>query len=86
MAETAVSRGYQQAMTDSELKIVSKGEIQDLKFDGPQTDMTFTVVVEIQPEIDLKKYKELAVEKEKVVVTDEMIQEALENIHKATPP
>ncbi|MEZ4746616.1 MAG: trigger factor [Calditrichia bacterium] len=81
--ETAVSRGYQQAMTDSELKIVSKGEIQDLKFDGPQTDMTFTVVVEIQPEIDLKKYKELAVEKEKVVVTDEMIQEALENIRQS---
>jgi trigger factor len=80
LLETAVSRGYQQAMAETDLKVVSRGEIQDVKFTDTKTDLTFTIEVEVQPEFELKKYKGLEVEREKVVVTEEMVNEALENI------
>ncbi len=80
LLETAVSRGYQKAMAETDLKVVSRGEIQDVKFTDTKTDLTFTIEVEVQPEFELKKYKGLEVEREKVVVTEEMVNEALENI------
>jgi trigger factor len=80
LLETAVSRGYQQAMAETDLKVVSRGEIQDVNFTDTKTDLTFTIEVEVQPEFELKKYKGLEVEREKVVVTEEMVNEALENI------
>ncbi|RMI13771.1 MAG: trigger factor, partial [Calditrichaeota bacterium] len=56
------------------------GQLTDLKFDSVEEGMVFEIEVEVEPKVELKKYKGLKVEKDKVEVTEEMIEYALQDL------
>lgn len=66
---------------DAELDFVGSPALVDVKFDDDK-NLIYTFVVELYPEAVLGQYKELELEKEKPEVTDEQLQEALENVKK----
>lgn len=78
--EEVLRQYYSKALEETDLDPVSQGKITDLKFEDAASGMTFVIEVEVAPEFELKKYKGLKVEKEVVEVTDEMVEEALQNM------
>ncbi len=80
--EEAISRYYGQALDAVDFEPVSQGKVTNIQFESVDQGMTFEIEVEVEPEIELKKYKGLKVEKEKVVVTDEMVADVINNIRK----
>jgi trigger factor len=75
--ESAISKHYENLIPQLDFKPVSQGEITHIQFDNVDTGLEFHVELEAEPEIELKKYKGLKVEKEIPMVTDEMVHEAL---------
>jgi trigger factor len=68
-----------EAIKERGLHIVSRPEIEaDELTDG--ADFTFSAVFEIKPAIDLKNYLGIEVEKAKLAITDEQVDEALKRL------
>ncbi len=80
--EEAISRFYGQALDAVDIEPVSQGKVTNINFESVDQGMTFEIEVEVEPEIELKKYKGLKVEREKVVVTDAMVDDVINNILK----
>lgn len=75
--EDSVSEYYTRALQDSDIHPVSQGKINKIDFEDVESGMTFEIEVEVEPEIELKKYKGLKVEREVPVVTDQMVEDTL---------
>ncbi|MFQ5584536.1 MAG: trigger factor [Calditrichia bacterium] len=75
--EDSVSEYYTRALQDSDIHPVSQGKINKIDFEDVESGMTFEIEIEVEPEIELKKYKGLKVEREVPVVTDQMVEDTL---------
>lgn len=70
---------YVKAVTENSLEVVSHPEV-DIKAIGKDTDLEFTVVVYVKPEIELKQYKGLEIEKVETEVTDADVEHELGHV------
>ena len=78
--ETAISEGYDKVLHQVDFSPIAQGKISEVKFEDVASGLTFEIEFEIQPEIELKKYQGLKVEKRVIKVTEEMVDEELEGI------
>jgi trigger factor len=79
VAQELIQMHYIQALTEHKLDPISNPEFE---FDIPSEakDFSFSASFDVRPEIQLKKYEGLEVEKEKLVLDESKINEVLENI------
>jgi trigger factor len=68
---------YIKAIEEADIKPVAEGKITDIKLEDLKNGLQFDIEVEVEPELELQKYKGLKVEKDIVEVTDDMIENAL---------
>ena len=80
LIEEALRVFYRKALDETKIVPVSEGKITNLTFTDIQSGLQLEIEVEVEPEIELKKYKGLKVEKDVVEVTDQMVNEALEQL------
>ncbi len=80
LIDEALQTYYGKAIEESGLEPVAQGKITDLKFEDVEKGLIFVVELEVEPEIELKKYKGLKVEKDVMQATDENVNHALEDI------
>ncbi len=83
LIEEAIQTFYGLALEESKLEPVSQGVLNNVDFKEVQSGLEFEIELEVEPEVELKKYKGLKVEKELLEVTEEMIDEALENMRES---
>ncbi|MBD3425694.1 MAG: trigger factor [Candidatus Omnitrophica bacterium] len=74
-----IPRGYQMALDEHEITPVSYPEVSDVSFELSGT-LKFRAKVDSSPDVNLKKYKGYKINKKKVTVTDEEVEETLERI------
>ncbi len=79
VAENAVSDYLEEAVKEKNVKIYDISQLDSLNYDR-KTGLQFKAVVKIQPEVVVKKYTELEVEKEIYQVTDDDIKDVIENL------
>ena len=77
--ETIAGRAYQEALRANELTPVSEPEIEKVTF-AEGSDLVFKATFVKRPEVTLGEYKGLEAEKGDMTVSDEEIQEQLDNI------
>ncbi|SUP44941.1 trigger factor [Veillonella criceti] len=77
--ETIAGRAYQEALVANEIVPVSEPEIERVTFEEGK-DLVFKATLTKRPEVTLGDYKGLEAEKQEAKVTDEQIQEQLDNI------
>lgn len=78
-AENAVADYLEEAVKEKNVKIYDISQIDSLNYDR-KTGLQFKAVVKIQPEVVVKKYQELEVEKEIYQITEDDIKEAIDNL------
>jgi len=80
LIEETLKQFYGKALDETKIDPVSQGKITNIKFENIDTGMVFEIEVEVEPKFELKKYKGLKIEKEVVEVTDEMVEDALQQL------
>ncbi|MFZ0391998.1 MAG: trigger factor family protein, partial [Calditrichia bacterium] len=80
MIEEAVKTFYSAALDEVGIEPVTQGIITDVNVDNIHEGMAFDVEVEVEPDVELKKYKNLQVEKDVVEVNEAMLNEGLERL------
>lgn len=79
----AVNQAYVEYLKKSKLNVVNYPELDvDFSTVGKDKKLKFTLEVEVYPTVELGQYKEIEVEKEQVVVTDEDIAQYVERVLK----
>ncbi|RMF61184.1 MAG: trigger factor [Calditrichaeota bacterium] len=78
--DDAIKKYYVEALDQSDVEPIAPGVITDIKFDDVANGLEFEFEVEVEPDIELKKYKGIKVEKTVFQVTDEMVDDALRNL------
>ncbi|MEI7899737.1 MAG: trigger factor, partial [bacterium] len=73
---------YRKALNQEKIKMVSLQDVGDMLF-SPETGITFSMVLEVQPEFDLPKYKKMPITFEDPVVTEGQVDEQLDRLRKA---
>ncbi|HRO66156.1 MAG TPA: trigger factor [Pseudobdellovibrionaceae bacterium] len=79
VAQDLIQKAYVEALSEHKLEPISSPEFE---FEDPKeaNDFSFTASFDVRPEIKLKKYEGLEVEKEKLEFDDAKIEQVLENI------
>ncbi|MFZ2125880.1 MAG: trigger factor [Candidatus Saccharimonadales bacterium] len=77
----AISKAVSAAFVDSELQVIDRPQVEIKKY-VPGESLEFTATVEILPKVKLGNYKKLKIQKEKVEVTKEDVEEVIERIRK----
>ena len=75
----AAEKEYEKAIEENDLFVVSRPEV-DIKEIGKDKDLEFTITVYVKPEIEVKDYKGIEIEKVSKEVTDEDLNKELEMI------
>lgn len=75
--DTLINKSYQEVVTNKKIKVVGYPTIDLLE---PKKGFGYTAVVSVLPEIVAKDYKEIEVEKEEVVVTEEDVQKEINRV------
>lgn len=70
---------YETALKENEIDVVSKPQIDIVKMEKGQ-DLVFTAIVQTKPEVKLKKYKGIEIEKIEYNVKDEDIENELKQM------
>ncbi len=79
----AVNQAYVEYLNKSKLNVVNYPELDvDFTTVGKNKKLKFTLEVEVYPTVELGQYKEIEIEKEQVVVTDEDIAQYVERVLK----
>jgi trigger factor len=73
---------YRKALDQEKVKMVALRDVGDMLF-SPETGITFSMTLDVQPEFDLPKYKKVPVTFEDPVVTEEQVDEHLDRLRKA---
>ncbi|HNX35905.1 MAG TPA: trigger factor [Kiritimatiellia bacterium] len=73
---------YRQALDQQGIKMVSLLDVSDMLF-SPETGITFTLTVDVQPDFDLPKYKKIPVVFEDPAVTEAQVDEHIDRLRKA---
>jgi len=79
LEERMVPKFYQEALQESELKVVNVIDVSKVDIDEGQL-LGFDVVVDVEPEFKLPKYADIPVKEEKDNVTDAQVQEQIDTI------
>lgn len=77
LKERVIPRAYQEALEESKIDPVSFPEISGVKLAEDGTALEFVAVVDTYPEVSVSKYTGIKVDKEKVSVSDEEVEEAV---------
>jgi trigger factor len=75
----ALPKLYVQALEDNDLQPLAQPEIDITKFEDNST-LEFTAEVDVRPSIDVPAYDDLAIEVADVVVTDDDVEEQVQNL------
>mgnify|MGYP000870067181 FL=1 len=73
---------YKPAVEKAGVKLVSLLDVGDMLF-SPETGIMFSMVIDVEPEIDLPKYKKIPMTFEEPAVTEEQVEEHLGRLRKA---
>ena len=79
VAENSVSDYLQEIIEEHKIKFHNLEKVESLEFNRDK-GLTFKAIVKVEPEITLKKYKGLTIEKEIYEVTNDDINLSLENL------
>ena len=74
-----IPEAYSLAVEEVEAEPIARPDIEDLFIEEDEY-ATFTATVEVMPEVELGQYTDLNIEKEEVEVTEEDVNEVLENL------
>jgi len=77
--EDNVDEAYRKAVEENKLEVVSKPEL-DIKQIGKDKDLIYTVTVYVKPQVNVKEYKGLKIEKFDTKVTKDDIEHELGHI------
>lgn len=77
--ERLIPEGYQAAVKQEKLSTVAVLDVREQALDEEQP-FAFSVVLDVAPEIELPTYKGIALQRKKVEIKDEDIDEVLKNI------
>ncbi|MBN2365918.1 MAG: trigger factor [Calditrichaeota bacterium] len=80
LIEEAIHQFYSKALNEADINPVSEGKITQFNFENVDSGMLLEIEIEVEPEVELKKYKGLTVEKETVQLTEEMVDDAIEHL------
>lgn len=80
LVQEVLHKFYSKALDEAKLNPISEGKITSFTFHDIESGMTMEIELEVEPEIELRKFKGLKVEKEVVQVTDTMVSDALERL------
>lgn len=82
--EFLVGEKYQQYVTENKIEPIGSPKIEILKL-APNNPLSFKVVTEVLPEIELPDYKRIAseIKKQEVSVTDKEVEQALNWLQKS---
>jgi trigger factor len=73
---------YRKAVEQEKIKLVSLRDVGDVLF-SPETGITFSMTLDVQPEFDLPKYKKIPVTFTEPAVTEEQVDEHLNRVRQA---
>ncbi len=76
-----VNSGYPQAITELDLRVIDSPRMEFSNFKKGE-DFTTTITVAVYPEIEVKDYKGVEIEKIEAELTDEEVDKELENMQK----
>ncbi|MEM9400431.1 MAG: trigger factor, partial [Verrucomicrobiota bacterium] len=79
LKRTLVPKAFRQAVQSKELKIVSEPQVEDLNFQRG-VSMSFSTIVDLQPEFKLPDYKGIKVKKGDAEISDQDVEELKKNI------
>lgn len=82
IVQETLQEAYKQALTESGVEPLSPGEMQDIQF-KPGEPLTFTVHVEVPPDVALPTLTDISVELQKPDVADEDVMLALDNLRES---
>lgn len=74
-----VNQGFQEGVKKQELKVITITGIEDRAF-HPDDTFTFTANILLAPDFELPEYKGITVQIPRVEITDENVEQALENL------
>lgn len=77
--EKLFKESYEKLLDEHNLNPALEPEFKDVEFDEGKP-FTYTVIMEVHPEFELKDYTNIEVEKEKFVVTDEDVDRFLDEL------
>lgn len=80
--ETVVPEAFDRALKETGLDPVTEPKFEDLSF-GEERPLSFRADFECRPEIDVKDYKGIAAEKQVPEVSDEHVENVLEDFRKS---
>ncbi|MFQ5706298.1 MAG: trigger factor [bacterium] len=77
--EEIVQDLYQEVKEEENIKAVAPAKLEDVNY-TEESGLHFKAVVEVVPEFELKRYKDLTIEREVYEVSDDDVAEALEDV------
>lgn len=81
VANKLINDGFNKALSDRDIYPVSDPEVEPEQF-VPGSAFKFTATVEVRPDVKIKSYDGLKIKKEKVSVTDAMVDDRIDAIRK----
>ena len=82
VAERSVPEFFEKAVTENEIKMIPPGEIKEVNFEDGK-ELTFTAEVELEPEVELKKYKGFKFEKTVYEVDQKVMDDTLNQMRES---
>jgi len=79
MIDKVIGQAYKEALAQSELSPISEGEVKDLRYE-PEQDLHFSISFDIQPEFELARLGGFKVERPKVTVDEDQIDQIIERL------
>ncbi len=80
----ALNKSYDEAVRKHKLQVVGNPELDvDYETIGRGKKLKFSIIVEVWPEVELGQYKELTIEKENANVTEQDVQDYINNTLKS---
>ena len=73
---------YRKAIDQAKLKLVAVRDVGDMLF-SPETGITFSMTIDVQPEFSLPKYKKIPITFEDPAVTADQVEAHIDQIRKA---
>ena len=76
-----INEYFRKALDESKLNPINQGQITKIDFNGENTDLSFTIVFEVAPEIKLPNYtKKIKVSTNKYIANDKDVNQSIEDL------
>ncbi len=77
--ETLLPSAFSRVITENELDILTQPKVENYEFEVGK-DVKVTATIELKPEVNIKKYKDMTVEVEEYEIPEDAFDKSLENI------